>query len=103
MELTLHKCKVLIPGLSQDAANHAIRSVISAHPELSSLSDMVSDDALARIIVGDRAMSIADVMKIDGFICVGVPCDWHTLIRGGLGEREEQGTDQGFAESKIDV
>ena len=66
MELTLHKCKVLIPGLSQDEANHAIRSAISSHPELSSLSDMVSDDALARIMVGDRAMTFADVVKIDG-------------------------------------
>ena len=66
MELTLHKCKVLIPGLSQNEADHAIRSVISSHPELSSLSDMVSDDALARIMVGDRAMTFADVVKIDG-------------------------------------
>ena len=48
MELTLPKCKVLIPGLSQEAANDAIRSVISSHAELSSLQDMVSDEALAR-------------------------------------------------------
>ena len=47
MELTLHKRKVLIPGLSQDEANHAIRSVISANPVLNSLSDMVRDDVLA--------------------------------------------------------
>ena len=68
MELTLHKCKVLIPGLSQDAANHAIRSVISAHPDLNSLSDMVSDDALACIMVGDRAMTIAGkLMGLEDF------------------------------------
>ena len=28
---------------------------------------------------------------------------WHTGVRGGLGEREEQGTNQGFAKAKIDV
>ena len=50
MELTLHKCKILIPGLSQAAANHAIRSVIEAHHELHSLRDMVCDAALARIM-----------------------------------------------------
>ena len=45
MELTLPKCKVLIPGLSQEDANDAIRSVIASHDELSSLQDMVSDEA----------------------------------------------------------
>ena len=28
---------------------------------------------ISAIILGDRAMTIADVVKIDGFICVGVP------------------------------
>ena len=73
MELTLPKCKVLIPGLSQEDANDAIRSVISSHAELSSLQDMVSDEALARHFVGDRPMTIQDVVKVDGLTCVGVP------------------------------
>ena len=51
MELTLHKCKVLIPGLSQDAANHAIRSVIFAHPELNSLRDMLAQTTARRMLV----------------------------------------------------
>ena len=76
MELTLHKCKVLIPGLSQDEANHAIRSAISSHPELSSLSDMVSDDALACIVVGDRAITIADVVKIDDVFLMNCEFRW---------------------------
>ena len=68
MELTLPKCKVLIPGLSQEDANDAIRSVIASHDELSSLQDMVSDEALAR-----HFMTIQDVVKVDGLTCVGVP------------------------------
>ena len=80
MELTLHKCKVLIPGLSQDAANHAIRSVISSYPELHSLSDMVNDTALARFKVGNRAMTVEDVVKVDGLVCVGVPIGTPTFV-----------------------
>ena len=78
--LTLHKCKVLIPGLSQDAANHAIRSVISSYPELHSLSDMVNDTALARFKVGSRAMTVEDVVKVDGLVCVGVPIGTSTFV-----------------------
>ena len=73
VKLTLPKFKVLIPGLSQEEANDAIRSVISSHAELSPLRDMVSDEALDRHLVGDRPMTIQDVVKVDGLTCVGVP------------------------------
>ena len=85
MELTLPKCKVLIPGLSQEDANDAIRSVISSHAELSSLQDMVSDEALARHFVGDRPMTIQDVVKVDGLTCVGVPIGTSAFMRGWAG------------------
>ena len=85
MELTLPKCKVLIPGLSQEDANDAIRSVISSHAELSSLQDMVSDEALARHSVGDRPMTIQDVVKVDGLTCVGVPIGTPAFMRDWAG------------------
>ena len=85
MELTLPKCKVLIPGLSQEDANDAIRSVISSHAELSSLQDMVSDEALARHSVGDRPMTILDVVKVDGLTCVGVPIGTPAFMRDWAG------------------
>ena len=85
MELTLPKCKVLIPGLSQEDANDAIRSVISSHAELSSLQDMVSDEALARHLVGDRPMTIQDVVKVDGLTCVGVPIGTSAFMRDWAG------------------
>ena len=85
MELTLPKCKVLIPGLSQEDANDAIRSVISSHAELSSLQDMVSDEALARHFVGDRPMTIQDVVKVDGLTCVGVPIGTPAFMRDWAG------------------
>ena len=80
MELTLPKCKVLIPGLSQEDANDAIRSVISSHAELSSLHDMVSDEALAR-----HFMTIQDVVKVDGLTCVGVPIGTPAFMRDWAG------------------
>ena len=73
MELTLPTCKVLIPGLSQEDDHDAIRSVVSSHDELSSLRDMISEEALACHLVGDRHMTIQDVVKVDGLTCVGVP------------------------------
>ena len=85
MELTLPKCKVLIPGLSQEDANAAIRLVISSHADLSSLQDMVSDEALARHLVGDRPMTIQDVVKVDGLTCVGVPIGTSAFMRGWAG------------------
>ena len=87
MELTLPKCKVLIPGLSQEDANDAIRSVISSHAELSSLQDMVSDEALARHFVGDRPMTIQDVVKVDGLTCVGVPIGTPAFMRDWAGAK----------------
>ena len=80
MELTLPKCKVLIPGLSQEDANDAIRSVIASHDELSSLHDMVSDEALAR-----HFMTIQDVVKVDGLTCVGVPIGTPAFMRDWAG------------------
>ena len=85
MELTLPKCKVLLPGLSQEDANDAIRSVISSHAELSSLQDMVSDEALARHFVGGRPMTIQDVVKVDGLTCVGVPIGTPAFMRDWAG------------------
>ena len=101
VKLTLPKFKVLIPGLSQEEANDAIRSVISSHAELSPLRDMVSDEALARHLVGDRPMTIQDVVKVDGLTCVGLPI--LNRLQDELGEGEALGSNQGFATAPTDV
>ena len=87
MELTLHKGKVLIPGLSQEEANAAIRSVISSHDELSPLRDMVSDEALARHLVDDRPMIIQDVVQVDRLTCVGVPIGTSAFVHDWAEEK----------------
>ena len=54
--------------------------MISSREELSPLRNMVSDEALARHLVGDRPMTIQDVVKVDGLTCVGVPIGKHDFV-----------------------
>ena len=70
MELTLPKCKVLIPGLSQEDANDAIRSVISSHAELSSLQDMV----LSCLSTSDGVMAFTEGEWQNWFCSFLGPC-----------------------------
>ena len=81
MDLTVHKCKVLLPGISQAEAHAAIRLVIESHPHLSTLNCMISGDALAQQPVGDRTMVISDIVKTDGLVCVGVPIGTPTFVQ----------------------
>ena len=103
MELTLPTCKVLIPGLSQEDDHDAIRSVVSSHDELSSLRDMISEEALACHLVGDRHMTIQDVVKVDGLTCVGVPIGTSDFMVSWAEAKLRDQIDQGFATALTDV